>query len=319
MPTGDGANTPPCCTRFDAAHQQAQARRSRKRAPKGVGYFALFIVAAALLSVNSAFLRVMAKNVSAEQRAAEEASKPANVDSIAIVSSSCTNCYDVNALMSNIGTNPTVNMASTRTVDEGSPEGVSLINQYVLTRLPAFIIRGQTQKLLTALPGLASFGQLNGDAFVGSKVPAPYLDLISTKVRGEFTVTYITEKQCTECYDPTINRQALAQFGMKAASEKTVDRTDPEGLKLVKQYAITTTPTIILTGDMAAYEGFDGAWKNVGTVETDGAYVFRSGQTLMGTYYDVATKKPVVPATTSGDAGSAGNVNVNGTTSTNNN
>lgn len=317
MPTGDAVNSTPCCTRFDAAPQKESLRRPRKRLTKGLGYFALFVVAVSLLTVNNAFLRAMANDVSAKQRVAEETTKPAEIDSIAIVSPDCKNCYDVNALIATLGSNPMVKMTSTRTVDDVSAEGAALVNQYKMTRLPSFIIRGQTQKLLTALPGIVSFGQLDGDVFVGSKTPAPYFDLVSGKARGEFTATFITEKQCKECYDPTVNRQALAQFGMKAVSEQTVDRTDPDGLKLVKQYAITTTPTIVLTGDMTAYEGFDQVWKNVGTVETDGAYVFRTGQTLMGTYYDLATKKPVVPPTTSGEAGSGSTGNTNTNSSTN--
>jgi hypothetical protein len=129
---------------------------------------------------------------------------------------------------------------------------------------------------------------------VGSSLPAPYLEIASEKIRGDFDVTYITEKSCPTCYHPSVNRAALKQLGMVPVNEQTVDRSDQEGKNLVKQYNLTTTPSIILTGDLAAYAGFDKIWtQNVGTIEPDGAYVFRQGQALMGTYFDLTTNKAV--------------------------
>lgn len=281
---------------------QPTTRRPQKHTGRGLGYFVLFVIAAALFATNSSFLRAMAKDVSTQKRTAEEAERPAEVETVAILSTDCSTCYNIAALFANLGSNKTVKITNTRTLDVNSAEGAAIVNQYQLTRSPAFIIRGQTQKLLASVPGLKSFGQIQNDVFVGSNVPAPYMELGTKKLRGMFTATYLTEKNCKECYDPTINRQALAQFGMKPDTEKTIDRTDPEGEKLIKQYSITSTPTMILTGDMSAYPGFDSAWKTVGTIEGDGAHVFRSGQSQMGTYYDLTAKKVVVPPTNTNTA-----------------
>lgn len=297
MPARDAVDAA-ACTRFGAA-PQAPVRQPRKHLTSGLGYFALFIVAVGFLAANNALLRVMANGVSAEQRAAAAAKKPAEIEIVSIVSPNCASCYNLAGLIASLSENPKVKITNPRTVDVGSTEGVALVNQYQLTRSPAFIIRGQTAKLLASVPGLKSFGQLQNDAFVGSNVPAPYAELTTGKIRGTFEATYITEKSCQECYDPTINRQALAQLGMTPATEKTVDRTDPDGQKLVKQYALTSTPTMILTGDLAAYVGFDTLWtNNVGTIEPDGVYVFRTAQDRMGTYYDLTTKKVVTPPAT---------------------
>lgn len=301
MPSPDAAD-PTTCTRFGPV-PQIPPGRPRKKLSSGLGHFGLFVAAVAFLAMNNTLLRVMAKDITAQQRAAAAAKKPAEISIVAVVSPDCTACYNVTNLIANLGANQNVKITGSRTVDIGSTEGAALIKQYTLTRSPAFIIRGQTEKMLAAVPGLKSLGQLRGDVFVGSNAPAPYVDIAVGKVRGTFTATYITEKSCKECYDPTINRQALAQFGMTAAAEKTIDRTDPDGQKLIKQYAITSTPTIVLTGDLAVYAGFDQAWKTVGTIEPDGTHVFRSGQKLMGTYYDLTTKKTVVPPKSSGSAG----------------
>lgn len=283
------------CTRFGSV-PPSPVRRPKKNFMKGAGYFALFVIAVAFLATNNSFLFAMAKNVATERQAAAEAKKPAEIETVVIISPNCATCYDLNSLIASLGANQKVKITNPRTIDIGSSEGVALVNQYQFTRSPALIITGQVQKLLTAVPGLKSFGQVQNDVFVGSNLPAPYMDLLAGKLRGEFAATYITEKSCQECYDPTINRQALAQLGMKPTTEKTIDRLETEGKELVKKYGLTTTPTIILTGDLAVYTDFDAIWKNgVGTIEPDGAYVFRSAQDRMGTYYDLPTKKVVTP------------------------
>ncbi|MBI2984705.1 MAG: hypothetical protein HYY50_03710 [Candidatus Kerfeldbacteria bacterium] len=291
------------CSRFDSA-PPAPIRSPSRHLTRGLGYFTLFVVAVALLASNNVFLSGMAQDVAAQKQAAAEAKKPAAIETIALVSPDCRNCYNVNGLLANLDTNEKVTITNPRTVDVGSEEGTALIKQFGIGRSPAFIIRGQTEKLLTVAPGLKSFGQLQGDVFVGSNVPPPYVDLTSGQTRGIFQAIYMTEKGCQPCYDPTINRQALAQVGMIPAEEKTIDRVEDEGQKLVKRYSITTTPTLILTGDLASYVGFDEVWKtNAGTIEPDGAYVFRSAQDRMGTYYDLITKKVITPPTTSGQTG----------------
>ena len=261
----------------------------------GLGYFAIFVMAAAFLAVGSTTLQAMAANVRTTKRQAAAAARPADVKVTILVASGCTQCYNVTNLTTGLSQSKGVKVNDLRTVDYATPEGSALVQQYDIQRIPAFIVLGETDKMMTSLPQLKSYGQLQNKDFVGVNLPAPFVEVATGKVRGEFDATFITEKQCPTCYDPTINRQALKQLSMTPRSEKTVDRLDAAGQKLVKQYRLTTTPTVILTGDLSAYGGFDQIWKNVGTIEPDGAYVFRSGQDLMGTYYDLITKKVVVP------------------------
>lgn len=191
--------------------------------------------------------------------------------------------------------NAKMNVTASNAVDARTKEGQALVKEFGLTRIPSLIIRGETAKMLKALPGLSSLGALQGDVFVGNITPAPYRDLASNTVRGEFSATFITDNSCSACYKTTSHLNALAQLGMKPTTQTTVDRADAEGKKLIKEYAITSVPTILLKGDFAAYSSFENVWKNVGTVEADGMHVFRSGQAQMGTYFDLASNKVVVP------------------------
>ncbi|MBI4089923.1 MAG: hypothetical protein HY421_00805 [Candidatus Kerfeldbacteria bacterium] len=279
----------PPSTPTSSLPKPSQARRF------GLSYIVLSIVAAALLTANATILQAMSSDLQTQKRQAQEASKPAEIELTAVTAPSCQNCFNLISLLGSLSANEKVKVVKTETVDYASAAGASIVKQYNLERAPAFIIKGETDKFLTAVPTVKSYGVLQDGDFVGKNTPAPYVETATGKVRGEFQVTYITEKQCAECYDPTVNRQALGQLGMRPTSETTVDRADPDGQKLVKQYSLTTTPTVILTGDLAAYVNFDQVWKNVGTAEPDGAYVFRSGQALMGTYYDLVTKKAIAP------------------------
>ena len=52
-------------------------------------------------------------------------------------------------------------------------------------------------------------------------------------------------------------------------------------------------PTIILTGDADKYPSMTGVWPTVGTVEDDGAYIFRKVEVLRQTYKDLTTGEVV--------------------------
>lgn len=259
----------------------------------------LFFVTATFLAFGAVTAESATNEAKTIQQEAEEAARPADVRVTAIADPSCTRCYDISKTLDGIERSGKAKIFESKTIDSRTDEGKSLIVKYGITRLPAFVLSGETSKLLTMVPPLSSYGSLKEGDFVGQTIQPPYMELADGKIRGDFTVTYVTEKACQTCYDVTKNRQALAQLGMTPVNETTVDRSDVEGRKLVRQYAITTTPTVILKGDLAAYPGFDRVWKNVGTVESDGAYVFRNGGTSsMGTYYDLTSNQAVTPSTT---------------------
>lgn len=285
------------CNRFHGGTPPAASRPHRPPQFQGFGFFALFLIASVFFALNSKTLFAMDKSVSTQKRQTEEAKKPATVEVTAIVAPTCAACNSLASFMTTMTSNPNVRVVTSNSVDYASPEGAALVKQYNLARVPTLVIRGQVEKLLVALPGLKGYGQTIGDTLVGTNIVAPYVDIASGKVRGEFLATYVTEKQCATCYDPTVNRQSLLRLGLKPTTEKTIDRNDANGQKLVKQYKLASTPTLVLSGDLTAYSGFDTIWKQVGTIESDGAYVFRNDKALMGTYYDLATKKPVAPKT----------------------
>ena len=81
----------------------------------------------------------------------------------------------------------------------------------------------------------------------------------------------------------------LSRFGMVFSAEKTVDVADKEGKNLIKKYAITNVPTIILSPETKKYHSIAKVWPQVGTIEKDGSFIFRKMETIRANYRDLKT------------------------------
>ena len=73
------------------------------------------------------------------------------------------------------------------------------------------------------------------------------------------------------------------------ANEETFDIKDIKGRQVRVKYDIKNVPTVIITGDLDAYETLKAAWDQVGTIEDDGAYVFRELDVLQVPYKDLTS------------------------------
>ena len=267
------------------------------RIPKfNITHAVLFIVVAGLMVTNAILLYYAQHKVQTEKQAAEEAAKPAAIEVVVISAADCKECVDIENLIAPLKNNPKVNIIKEQTVDYATEEGKVLVQKYNLTRVPSLLLRGQTIKVFDPASFTQNLGKQDPDGtLVITNVPPPFMDLSSRKVTGLFSATYLTDKSCKECYATESHRQALAGLGMKPAQEIFVDRAEAAGQALIGKYAIKSAPTIVLTGDLAVYAQFNQVWSQVGTVEKDGAHVFRAGQALMGAYQDLVTGKIVKP------------------------
>ncbi|MDO8505372.1 MAG: hypothetical protein Q7S48_02250 [bacterium] len=256
----------------------------------------IFIVVGAVMTVNAVLAYKTQHKITAEKKEVEEAAKPAEIELIVLSAPECVSCFDINALVAPLKSNEKIKVSSEKTIVYTSDEGAALIQKYGVLRVPTLIVMGNTGKAFDEPSFIQNLGKKAEDgALVVMNMPAPYIDVASGAVKGTFSVTYITDKACKECYDPAMHRGALAGLSMKATTEKFVDRGDEEGRALVAQYKIENVPTIVLTGDLSAYPRFQEVWKTVGTVEKDDSHVFRSGVQLMGTYHNLKTGKVIIP------------------------
>ena len=242
-----------------------------------------------LVLVNSLLIGDIKWRLYRQEKIASEKSRPANVELTIISAPDCKACSDISLLLEQLK-KKNIKITSEKTAPVASDEAVELLKKYTIVKVPTIILRGELEKNADLKEFLSAAGQIQSDGvFIATNLLPPYLDPVSGQVKGVFTVTYLTDKTCKECYDPTLHRQALQNFGMQASEEKTIDRADKAGAQLIAKYKITSVPTLVLQGDLKEYSALGQIWSQVGTIEKDGTYIFRAGQDIMGVYKDLKT------------------------------
>lgn len=220
--------------------------------------------------------------------------KPAKLQLTLIKDSACEDCRDITPLIEEIKKH-SVKITSERTLERTSEEAQKLVQEFKIERLPTLLVKGELQKTqeLTELWNLT--GKITGETYVFTRVFPPYVVPDTGEVQGRFSLVYLADTSCTECYDVTRHAAALRNLAMETSDDRTVEVNSAEGKELIKKYKITAVPTILLSGDLEEYENFQQVWPQVGTVEGDGMHVFREpGEKIMGTYKDLRTGKLVI-------------------------
>lgn len=213
-----------------------------------------------------------------------------------ITAKNCAECFDLAQMIQPLKGNAEFSISKEETVDYESRAGKKLVKKYELEKIPAILVRGNVESVFDLASFLKNLGkQAEDGTLIVTNIPPPYVELGSGEVKGKFKAIYLTYKECADCYDPQLHRQALAALVMKPSEEEFLDFSDPLAQELVSKYAITSLPTLLLQGELNLYQQLAEVWPTVGTQEEDGTYVFRQGQELMGAYYDLNSKSVVKP------------------------
>lgn len=223
----------------------------------------------------------------------QEKSRPANLDIVVVADDTCPNCTKTQAFVEALQKQP-VRFATIKQLGGTTEEGKKYIVEKKITKFPAVVVSGETSRDSKVEDFLKGSSRAVDDYYV-YEVVAPYRDVAADKLIGEFSATYITRPACANCYNVQNNAIALKNLGVNVVDQKTVASESAEGAELIKKYKIRYLPTILLRGELNAYQNFVQVWPQVGTKEVDGTYVLREGVKLMGTYYDNQLKKVLVP------------------------
>ena len=214
--------------------------------------------------------------------------------------SSCTQCGNSTSLMNSIKQLGVV-INDQETVWASSLKGKGLIAKYNITVVPVIVLSPEIEAYDSSLKQklLTVFSAAKDGAMVQKVTPAPYYDLATGTVKGLADLTLVVDRTCTECYNVSVHEQILtnpAGYNLKLASKKTLDVNDAEGKALVNKYKITSVPTFILSSEASAYASLVSVWPQVGTVETDGSYVFRQMGVMNVVYKNLTSGELVQPA-----------------------
>ncbi|RME32155.1 hypothetical protein D6789_00500 [Candidatus Woesearchaeota archaeon] len=213
-------------------------------------------------------LQLASLNARIKQQAAEraEAARPADLELI-LLDPACEACVDVQPVI-DLVKRANTRITSERTVAADSAEGKELVKKYSLTAAPSIILLGETEKFSSQ-----EFTE-RGDGLVFEPSTPPLVDLSTGEVTGLVSATILTDSSCDVCQglDGVLSR--LQQIGVVVSARETVERDSPAGRALIKDYALTKLPALILSKELADYgSAVEKLWLQAGRKAPDGAYV----------------------------------------------
>lgn len=197
----------------------------------------------------------------------------------------CPDCTDI-TLISQQLQQAGIAVASENSFAADTDDGQRLIEAYELEKLPAAIFSSDLEAYEFITAQWRQTGTVAPDgSYVMREVTPPFYDLETETVRGIINLISIVDESCDTCYDVALHKQILTNFGIAFGDETEVDVSSSDGKNLLAQYNITLIPTVIITGDPDLYPALGQVWSSVGTVEEDGAYIFRRTDLLQGASY----------------------------------
>jgi hypothetical protein len=193
-----------------------------------------------------------------------------------LVDTTCADCFNISLIEGQM-TAAGIIVKSAETLDANSEKGKQLIEKYNIENVPTLLFNDELLAYEQIKQIWKDFGSEEEDGtLVLRTLNPPYKNIKTGKIEGAVTMTYLVDKTCADCFETsTYNTLLKDSFSLYVKEEKTIDASTTEGKNLIKKYNITMVPTVILSSDAAAYPTLPAAWKQVGTTESDGTYVFR--------------------------------------------
>jgi len=278
----------------EEAHHGHSAHRAKKDATMQKAVLGLALVFLAIAAYGNYLVYSSNIIVSEKLASSAEAARPANLQMTKILAQSCADCFDVAQVENAIGQ---LNVkTSEKTLDFASAEAKQLISKYGIKKIPTMLITGETGK--AAISFWSQIGTIESDGTLVMRFGAPYVDTSSGMEIGKAELINIADKSCGACYNVSMQENILkSSFGFVFSGIKVYDISSAEGTRLTSLYNITKVPTILISPDAKYYDGLQGIWKQVGTIESDGWYVFRDMKALNGAVYKDLSLNKIVNAT----------------------
>ncbi|TAL47006.1 hypothetical protein EPN87_03925 [archaeon] len=243
----------------------------KKRIPNII--LAALVVFVILYGINIA----LSERILSPYRTVIENAKPANLQAT-LITNDCSTCFNMDNVIAFIKSqNATITQ---KNISYANAQ--NYITTYNIKSLPALVITGDVNRTSMSMVWHALGASYVKGAEVVSGIP-PYYSLDIQDVIGVVQVIKLTDSSCQTCYDADLHMQILPGYGVYVSNTTTYDVSSANGNLLVQKYNITRVPTILLSPDAAVYTGLNQVWGQVGTIESDGWYVFRTTQ-MMGTY-----------------------------------
>ncbi len=227
------------------------------------------------------------------------------LDAQVLVGSFCTDCWNADSIVAALSSAASVKKD---VVDSNAAQGAALARRYNVTRAPAVIVTGEIDD--SRLPSVFAQGwSRRADAYVFEAAAPAYFDPVSGKVTGRVRLTRVIEPSCTACTDLAPLSDNLRQAGVLIATEEQFDASSAQGVELMRKYAVSSLPFLVLSPDASVYPPIVQAWSGAGTIEPDGFFIWRKA---VPPYFNVTSGRieGVVNVTELSDASCASCYNV---------
>lgn len=157
--------------------------------------------------------------------------------------------------------------------------------------LPTFVVSKNIEEYWWIFDALKPSLKRTQDGYILSAPISPYEETSTGKIKGLVTATYITNKSCTDCFNISTFGNSFRKGGVFIVEEKYIDISTAQGKNVVKEYNITSIPTIILSKELSEYQQITKALESLGTFEKDGSYIFRKTESIQGKFQTLGDGK----------------------------
>jgi hypothetical protein len=203
-----------------------------------------------------------------------------NVEITLINYSACTDCNSTAYLLDQIKSMAStfnINISKVTYLDHDSTAAKSLISKYSIKKIPSMIVSSEAGNSSDFVTGWANIGSQESDGtFVYRNVYPPYYDLENKTLAGFVQVIEI-KTNCSNCHNASqfVDFLASENVAMVFANRTKVTQNSSLAKDLISKYNITRLPAFVLSSDASAYPFTDQVWDVYGSIESDGALVYR--------------------------------------------
>lgn len=178
-----------------------------------------------------------------------------------VVEDDCKECFDADLLVSRL-----TQAFPLQQVDYVRAT-LQIIQQYDLKSLPSFVITGEVE-----LYPVQNIGEVRNDAIIIKSQP-PFKDIATGEVKGIVDVTFITDPSCENCSIEPL-RILTSQLQITFGEETILEKNNAQ--ELITRYDLERLPAVIYSEQLQYYPGVQESWGEVGSIESDGSFVFRA-------------------------------------------
>lgn len=193
-----------------------------------------------------------------------------------LTDSSCKSCFNISLIQDQmIGAG--IIIKERKIIDISTKEGQDLIKKYNIENVPTLLFNEELLQYEQIAQIWTDFGSKEADGtLVLRKLNPPYKNVNTGEMEGLVELIYLVDSTCKDCFEPdAYNKLLKASFNLYVRNETIYDVSSKEGKALLKEYNITVVPTVIVSKEANTYPLFFESWKQVGTQEINGEFVFR--------------------------------------------